>query len=236
MLEALSARRRLDRILLGPASGNRGLMEIERLARAADIPVVHTTRESLERLSQTGHHQGVIASCAPLRYFDLTDVVCRPPTGSSPILVLLDGVQDPQNLGAILRVADGAGVGAVILPGRRSAGLGPGAVRASAGAAEHVPVVRVSNLVRSIRVLQDAGYWVVGAEGDGSATLYETDLTGPIAVVIGGESTGLSRLARARCDVVVRIPLAGRLNSLNVATAAAVFLFEIVRQRQVEQT
>ncbi|MDQ2695720.1 MAG: 23S rRNA (guanosine(2251)-2'-O)-methyltransferase RlmB, partial [Pseudomonadota bacterium] len=153
-------------------------------------------------------------------------------TAGAPLLLVLDQVQDPHNLGACLRSADAAGVAAVIAPADRAAGLTATVRKVACGAAETVPFVAVTNLARALRRLQDQGLWIVGGAGEAEKNLYETDLTGPTAIVLGAEGKGLRRLTRECCDVLARIPLAGRVESLNVAVAAGVFLFEAVRQRR----
>jgi 23S rRNA (guanosine2251-2'-O)-methyltransferase len=230
VLEALRAgRRRVRRVLIA-----RGAVpeELVALARARGIPVEVVPREVLDRGARGGTHQGVVAEAEGFAYAGLEDVLTR--GGAAPLLMVLDGIQDPQNLGAILRTAEAAGAHGVIVPRDRAAGVTPAAVRASAGAAEHLPVVRVTNLATSLARLKDAGLWAVGADPAGGTELFRADLTGPLALVVGAEGKGLRSLTRSRCDLLVRIPLGGRVASLNAAAAAAVCLFEAVRQRRAK--
>src|SRR5690606_23729021 len=179
--------------------------------------------------------QGVVAVAAPRAYVSLEDILQRAADqGEPPLILLLDEVQDPHNLGSLLRSADGAGAHGVVVPKRRSAGLTMTVARTSAGAVEYVPVAQVPNLVQAVRTLQERGLWVVGADMAGEQTLWEADLTGPMAVVVGGEDKGLGRLVRESCDLLVRIPMRGRVNSLNAGVAGALVLFEIARQRHTK--
>lgn len=197
----------------------------------AGVRVMAADAKRLEGLAGEVPHQGVVAMAAELDatldFHDLLDGV-----GPDTLILVLDGVTDPRNLGACLRVADAAGVQAVVVPRDRSASLSPAALKAAAGAGESVPLVTVTNLASAIVELQDAGVHVVGAAGEASETLYEVDLTGPIAWVLGAEGAGMRRLTRERCDRLASIPLAGHVESLNVSVATGICLFEVVRQRR----
>ncbi len=200
------------------------------LAREHGVPIQLVEREHLDRLARSRAHQGVLAIAAAMGYADLAALLKRSPC---PFLVALDELQDPQNLGAIIRTADAAGADGVVLPARRSAGLSPGTLKAAAGAAEHVPVARVTNLVQTLRELKEKNLWVVGADPAADRPYWELDLTVPLVIVVGGEHRGLRRLTRQTCDHLLRIPMVGRLNSLNAAAAAAVVMFEVRRQRDL---
>jgi len=228
-VEALRAGRPLTRILVAKGHRQPHFDELEAMARRQGVSLQTVPREHLDRLSRTRGHQGIIAIAADLGYVELDDVAQR---SSMPFLVALDELQDPQNLGAILRSADAAGVDAVICTLRRSAGLSPGTLKAAAGAAEHVPVVRVGNLARTLGTLKQRGLWVVGADPTADRLYWEADLSLPLVMVVGGEHRGLRRLTRENCDYLVRIPMVGRLNSLNAAAAAAILMFEAHRQRR----
>lgn len=231
--EALVAGRPLERLLVAQGAGGPALAEILRLAAERGIAVQTVDRRRLDRLAEGHVHQGVVAVAAPRAYVPLDEVLRRAEKGGEPpLLLLLDEVQDPHNLGSLLRSADGAGAHGVVVPKRRSAGLTMTVARTSAGAVEHVPVAQVSNLVQTIRTLQERGLWVVGADMAAEQDLWDADLTGPLAVVIGGEDKGLGRLVRESCDFLVRIPMRGRVNSLNAGVAGALVLFEIARQRR----
>jgi 23S rRNA (guanosine2251-2'-O)-methyltransferase len=208
------------------------------LLAAADpqgIPIHQADRAELDHLSGHARHQGVLARCVvsavPRTESDLPAVL-RAVQGSA-LLLVLDGVQDPQNLGACLRSAEAAGVHAVIAPVDRAVGLTATVRKVACGAAETVPFIQVSNLARTLRVLQEQGLWLIGAAGEAEQTLYEMDFTGPVAMVLGAEEKGLRRLTRESCDHLARIPMAGQVESLNVSVAAGVFLFEAVRQRRI---
>ncbi len=212
---------------------NPRLHEIIDLAEQGGIPVLFQSRDELDALAANGVHQGVVArgaaSAPVLSEHDLLALVqnLREPA----LLLVLDGVQDPHNLGACLRSADAAGVHAVIAPKDRAVGLTPTVRKVACGGADHVPFVQVTNLARTLRELKDAGVWLVGAAGDAPDSLYQTDLRGPIAIVMGAEDKGLRRLTQEQCDFLVHIPMAGSVESLNVSVAAGVCLFEAVRQR-----
>ncbi|HEY8418679.1 MAG TPA: 23S rRNA (guanosine(2251)-2'-O)-methyltransferase RlmB [Limnochordales bacterium] len=231
--EALLAGRPVERLLVAKGAGGAPLAEILRLAAEQGIAVQEVDRRRLDRMTEGAVHQGVVAVAAPRAYVPLDELLRRAEErGEPPLLLVLDEVQDPHNLGSLLRSADGAGAHGVVIPKRRSAGLTMTVARTSAGAVEHVPVAQVSNLVQAIRALKERGLWVVGADMAAEQDLWDADLTGPMAVVIGGEDKGLGRLVRESCDFLVRIPMRGRVNSLNAGVAGALVLFEIARQRR----
>jgi 23S rRNA (guanosine2251-2'-O)-methyltransferase len=230
VLEALTGDRVVRRVLVARTAQGDVVAEIERLARDRGVEVQKVDPRSLDQVSRTGTHQGVIALAGPRPTADVDDLLERSRrAGEPPFFVLLDGIQDPQNTGAIIRVADAAGAHGVIVPQRRASGLTPAVARASAGAVEHLPVAQVTNLARTMEDLKKAGVWVAGADLSGE-DLFRAGLELPLAVVIGSEGRGLSRLVKEHCDRLVRIPMYGRVGSLNAATAAAVILFEIRRR------
>jgi 23S rRNA (guanosine2251-2'-O)-methyltransferase len=202
---------------------------ITELARARGVPVRMRAKSDLDLLAPGLRHQGVLAAM-PAQAFGGEDVLDRPAAPDALILVL-DGVQDPHNLGACLRTAEAAGVHAVVIPRDRAAGLTPVARKAAAGAAERVPVIAVTNLARTLGRLRELGYWITGLAGEATESLHETDLGGPRVMVLGAEGEGLRRLTREHCHQLVRIPMAGKAESLNVSVAAGVCLYEVVRQR-----
>ncbi|MDQ7793395.1 MAG: 23S rRNA (guanosine(2251)-2'-O)-methyltransferase RlmB [bacterium] len=228
VVEALRAGRPLTRIFVARDLHRPAVDRLVALARERGVPLQEVSRERLSQLARSRAHQGVVALAAARDYADLGEVLDR---ATVPFLVALDELQDPQNLGAIIRTADAVGADGVIVPARRSAGLSPSVLKASAGAAEHVSVVRVTNLVGTLKFLQERGLWVVGADAAGDRCYWEADFRDPLTLVIGGEHRGLRRLVRETCDHVLRIPMAGKLDSLNAAAAAAVFMFEVARQR-----
>jgi 23S rRNA (guanosine2251-2'-O)-methyltransferase len=223
VVEALRSKRREVREVLDSV----GDREISSEAAVRGIPVKRVPRDRVEELARGGVHQGMVARVGPYPYSGLEEILAAP----DPLVVVLDRVTDPRNLGAVLRAADGAGVTGVVVPKDRAAGVTPAAVKASAGASEHVPVARETNLRRALEKMKGAGIWVYGAE-DGAASAYtKLDLSGSIAFVLGSEGRGLRRLVREGCDGAVSIPMRGAVSSLNVSVAAAVLLFEARRQR-----
>ena len=216
-------------------SGGRGprLRELAQTAREQGIAVHESPRNELDRLCAGARHQGAAARLAGLDqpHWAEADLDRLLVARTAPLLLVLDGIQDPHNLGACLRSADAAGVDAVLGPADRAAGLTPVVRKVASGAAETVPLVTVTNLARALRRLRDQGLWLVGASGDAESRLYDADLRGPLAVVLGSEGRGLRRLTREHCDRLVRIPMAGRVESLNVSVATGIVLFEAVRQR-----
>lgn len=229
--EALKAERPIDKIMLAKTIAQESVRGITGLARSRNIKVEFVPKERLDAMSATGRHQGVIAVCAARGYAELDQVLDDvQKAGKTPFIVLLDEVQDPHNLGAVIRTAECAGAQAVVITQHNSAGLTPAAGRASAGAVEYVPVCRAQNLAQTIEKLKERGIWVVGADMGGKPA-YEIDMTGPIALVVGGEDRGVRRLVLEKCDHVAGLPMLGKLNSLNASVAAGVLMYEVVRQR-----
>ena len=237
VLEALRAGRRpIQEITIAAGAKDARLRELIDLARAQDIPIHHAPRVNLDRVTGNGRHQGVVARVAAARYADpevLLDSVTSRDENRLPLFVVLDGVEDPHNLGAVLRTAECAGLDGVFIPERRAAGLTETVAKASAGAIEHIPVARVTNLSRLIDQLKERNVWVVGAASEASMNYTEWDWTRASAVVMGSEGTGLHRLVRERCDALVKIPVLGQIESLNVSVATGIILYEAVRQRTV---
>ena len=223
--EALKARHPLERLLVAQGAGGPRLQEIIDLARRASVPVRFEPRAQLDRLAGTSAHQGVVALGAARQYAEL-DVAAR-----AELAVVLDGVEDPHNLGAIVRTAHAAGAGAVIVPERRAAGITDVVAKAAAGALEHLPVVRVTNINRTLEELKQRGFWIYGLDERGPETYDHVDFATPAAFVFGGEGKGLHEQVRKHCDLLVRIPLAGKISSLNVSVAAGIVLFEWKRRR-----
>jgi 23S rRNA (guanosine2251-2'-O)-methyltransferase len=229
--EALAARRPLQSVVIAKGRHGDRLEEIVHLARANGVPVRFEERPQVDRTAGARDHQGVVAFLASKATESLEDLLAAGRAKQARLLVLLDGIEDPHNLGAILRTALAAGTGGVVIPERRAAGLTDAAVRASAGAAAHLPVARVTNLARAIEQIKEAGYWIVGLDERAEKYYTDIDLTGAIALVLGGEGKGLHQLVKKLCDFVVSIPTQGPVRSLNVSVAAGVVLFEVVRQR-----
>ena len=230
--EALRSGRTIDKVFIADGATDRGLQRLAAEAKDAGAVVVSVDRRKLDAMSFTHAHQGVIALAAAHAYFTVDDILEEAASrGEAPLIVICDELSDPHNLGAIIRTAECAGAHGVIIPRRRSVGLTAVVGKASAGALEYMPVARVANLVATIRDLKARGIWVFGTAADGDTTLTGADLRGPAAIVIGNEGSGMSRLVAESCDLKVSIPLKGHISSLNASTAAAVLLYEAVRQR-----
>ena len=234
VLEALKSGREIEKLLMLKNSEG-SAKKIEAMARDLKIPIQYVDKAALDRVALNpegvGNHQGVAIYTSASRYYEVDDLLAAAAAkGEAPFLVLLDGVEDPHNLGAILRTADGAGVHGVIIPKRRASGLTETVAKASAGAIEYVPTAKVSNLAQTIDQLKEKGLWIAACDMDGTV-YHKADLTGPIAIVIGGEGQGVGRLIREKCDYVISIPMKGKISSLNASNAAAVLLYEIDRQR-----
>jgi 23S rRNA (guanosine2251-2'-O)-methyltransferase len=231
--EALKAgRRRFDHVLVARERGDARIESLVALCRASGVRVRQESREQLTQLAQTPAHQGVVALVRPQEFLSIEDLFAPIRPDTPRLLLALDGVEDPQNLGALLRVADGAGVDGVVLTERRAAPLSPAAVKASAGAAEHLRIARVVNLVRALEDLKRQNLWIIGLDEHGQTDYDHFDLTGNCVLVLGREGAGLHDLVRRTCDHLLRIPMSGGVTSLNVSTAAAVVLFEASRQRR----
>ena len=230
--EALRAGTPIDKIFLARGEADSALAHIAAAARDKGIVVVECDRKKLDFMSRTHSHQGVIAQAAVREYASVDDILnAAREKGEPPLIVVCDELSDPHNLGAVIRTAECAGAHGVIIPKRRSAGLTAVVAKTSAGAVSHIPVALVPNLPALLKELKDEGVWVFGTAADGDRVLYDADLKGPAAIVIGSEGDGMGRLVRETCDFLVRIPMKGKLNSLNASAAAAILLYEAVRQR-----
>ena len=230
--EALRAGTPIDKIFLARGETDSALAHIAAAARDKGIVVVECDRKKLDFMSRTHSHQGVIAQAAVREYASVDDILnAAREKGEPPLIVVCDELSDPHNLGAVIRTAECAGAHGVIIPKRRSAGLTAVVAKTSAGAVSHIPVARVPNLPALLKELKDEGVWVFGTAADGDRVLYDAALKGPAAIVIGSEGDGMGRLVRETCDFLVRIPMKGKLNSLNASAAAAILLYEAVRQR-----
>lgn len=230
--EALRAGTAIDKVYIAKGETDAALGHIAAKAKAAGAVVVDVDRRKLDYMSRTHSHQGVIAITAVREYAEVEDILAAAEAkGEKPLIVVCDELSDPHNLGAVLRTAECAGAHGVIIPKRRSAGLTAVVAKTSAGAVSYVPVARVPNLTKTLNDLKEKGVWVFGTAANGTTPLYEADLKGPAAIVIGSEGTGMSRLVGETCDFTVSIPMKGKLNSLNASAAAAILLYEAVRQR-----
>ena len=232
VIEALRANRPIDKIYMAGAETDRSLGLLHTVAREKGIPIVLVDRRKLDAMSETHAHQGVIAVCAVQESCSIADILAAAKTkGEDPFVIVCDEITDGHNLGAIIRTAECVGAHGVIIPKRHSAGLTAVVNKASAGAAAHLPVARVSNLRAALEELKKEGLWIYGTAADGSNSLWETNLTGPIAIVIGSEGDGMGRLVREGCDFILSLPMKGKISSLNASVAGALVMYEVLRQR-----
>ena len=230
--EALKAGRTMDKVFVAAGDTDRGLQRLAAQAKEAGAVVVPVDRRKLDQMSTTRSHQGIIALAAAHDYYTVDDLLEEAASrGEAPLLVICDELSDPHNLGAIMRSAECAGAHGVIIPKRRSVGLTATVAKASAGAVEYMKVARVTNINNAINDLKEKGVWIFGTAAEGSIPMYKADLTGPAAIVIGNEGDGMSQLVRKNCDVMVHIPMKGKISSLNASAAASILLYEAVRQR-----
>lgn len=234
--EALRSQHPVNKVLVQEGLHGGSLGEILDLAAKQHIPVQKVPRDVLDKLAEGVRHQGVAAQKASVAFADLETVLAQAASQKQPpLLLLLDELQDPQNVGALIRTANAAGVTAVLLPSRRSCPLNAAVAKVSAGAVEYVPVVQIGNIVQTMKDLKEQGFWIVGADMDGSDLYFDANLTGPMVLVVGAEGKGLGRLVKENCDFIVRIPMLGQVTSLNASVAGAILLYDIVRQRLLQQ-
>ena len=230
--EALRAGRPMDKIYIAKGETDKTLAHIVAAAREWGVVIKDCDRRKLDAMSATGAHQGIIAQVAVREYCDVDDILeIARSRGEDPFIIACDEISDPHNLGAIIRTAECAGAHGIIIPKRRSAGITAVVDKSSAGAAEHLPVARVPNLVAALKELKDNGVWIYGTDADANGELWKIDMKGSICLVIGSEGFGMGRLVRESCDFTVSIPLHGRVTSLNASAAAAVMIYEVLRQR-----
>lgn len=232
VMEALKADRSIDRLFIIDAEQQTGpIKTIISEARKKGIIVKFESKEMMDKMSKGNKHQGVIAYVAAYDYVEVTDILQRAKDKNEPpFVVILDSIEDPHNLGAILRTANIAGVHGVIIPKRRAVGLTATVAKTSAGAIEYTPVARVTNITRTIEDLKEQGLWIACADMDGQM-MYNVDLKGPLAIVVGGEGAGVGKLVKEKCDLIAKVPMKGDIDSLNASVAAAVLIYEAVRQR-----
>jgi 23S rRNA (guanosine2251-2'-O)-methyltransferase len=236
VMEALRADRRPREIIVAEGVRDQRLRELIELARAKQVTVKRAPRAELDHAVGNDHHQGVIAHLVAATYADADELIRSISLNAAedpPLVLVLDGIEDPRNLGAVLRTAECAGVDGVFIPERRAAGVNETVAKASAGAVEHLPIARVTNLSVLIRELKERNVWIVGTAGDAAREYDQWDWRRPSAIVLGAEGTGLHRLVREHCDALVRIPVRGRIESLNVSVAAGIILYEALRQRDL---
>lgn len=232
VMEALKGSRSVNKLMIANGSTEGSIKEIVAVAKEKGVNIQYWDRSKLDSIARGIRHQGVLAQVAPVQYAELEDILqVAKDRNEPPFIVLLDELEDPHNLGAILRTADAAGVHGVLIPKHRSCPLSATVAKTSAGAVEHVPVARVGNLVQTIKKLKQEGLWVAAADMDGK-DYYDTDLTGPLLLIIGSEGQGVGRLVKEQCDFVVRIPMVGKINSLNASVAGSILMYEAMKQRR----
>lgn len=232
VMEALKGSRSVNKLMIANGSTEGSIKEIIAVAKEKGVNIQYWDRSKLDSIARGIRHQGVLAQVAPVQYAELEDIFqVAKDRNEPPFIVLLDELEDPHNLGAILRTADAAGVHGVLIPKHRSCPLSATVAKTSAGAVEHVPVARVGNLVQTIKKLKQEGLWVAAADMDGK-DYYDTDLTGPLLLIIGSEGQGVGRLVKEQCDFVVRIPMVGKINSLNASVAGSILMYEAMKQRR----
>jgi len=232
VIEAIRSGKEIEKIYVSKTAGG-NISKIIAMAKEAGIVVSTADSDTLKRLAQTPNHQGVVAVGALYKYFDVTDILnCAEEKKEKPFLLILDEITDPHNMGAIIRSAEAFGVHGVIIPKRRSAGINATVVKASAGAVEHIKVAKVSNINSTIRDLKEKGLWIIGTDAKAEKSFEELDYDFPLALVIGSEGKGISRLVLENCDFVVKIPMKGKINSLNASVAASILMYNILSKRQ----
>ena len=232
VLEALRSGRGINKLLVAKGDREGSVTEILALAKERGIPVQMVERSKISSMVGDMRHQGVLAHVAPVAYAELEDILkLAAERGEQPLLLLLDELEDPHNLGALMRTADAMGVHGILMPKRRSVPLNATVAKTSAGAVEYVPVVRIGNIAQTLKALKEKGCWVAGADMEGREPCYEANLTGPLVLVVGSEGKGMSRLTKESCDFLVRIPMAGKINSLNASVAGSILMYEAMKQR-----
>ena len=232
VIELLESNRDINKILIAKGEKHGSINKIISLAKQRKIVIAEVERQKLNAISSTDNHQGVIAMVPPFNYVEVEDILEEAKSkNEQPFVLILDGIEDPHNLGSIIRTAETAGVHGVIIPKRRSASVNSTVSKTSAGAVEHVKIARVSNLTDTIKYLKEQGLWICGTDGEAKEYYYNQNLKGALAIVIGSEGFGMSRLVRENCDFLVKIPMKGNITSLNAAVSAGIIMYEVVKQR-----
>lgn len=232
VMEALKAQQQINKIFVAVGLNPNSIEDIIKLGKELKVPIKSVERKKLDEMCGNKNHQGIVATVPPKDYMDFHQLVDQAlAKNEAPIIVMLDEIEDPHNLGAIVRNVEGLGGQGIIIPKHRAVPLTAGVNRAAAGTLAHVPVARVANLVNSLKYLKEKGFWVVGTDAKAATLASETKLEGPLVVVIGGENKGLGRLVKENCDFMVRLPMNGQVNSLNASVASGIILYEIIRQR-----
>lgn len=237
VIEALKTHRTINKLFIIKGERQGSILEIMKLAKENHIVISEVEKSKLDQLSETGHHQGVIAMVSPVAYCEVEDLLnIAKERGESPFLVIADEIEDPYNLGALIRTAEIAGCHGIIIPKRRAVAVTEVVAKVSCGATEHLAVARVNNINDAIETLKNNGVWIYGTDGEATELYYEQDLTGPIAIIVGSEGRGMSALTKKRCDVLMKIPMKGHITSLNASVSGGIVLFEAVKQRNQKET
>lgn len=232
VIELLESGRDINKIFVSNGEKNGSINKILALAKEKRVVITEVNRKKLEEMATTDNHQGVIAIVPPFEYCDIDDILeCAKDRQEDPFILILDGIEDPHNLGAIIRTAETAGVHGVIIPKRRAAGVNSTVAKVAAGAVEHMNIARVNNINEAIRHLKENGVWICGTDIDTNTYYYNQDLTGPLGVVIGSEGFGMGKLVKENCDFLVKIPMKGKITSLNASVSTGIVVYEAVRQR-----
>ena len=232
VLELLESERDINKILIAKGERHGSINKIITIAKQRKIVIAEVERQKLNAISETNNHQGVIAIVPPFNYVEVEDILNEAKTKKEdPFVLILDGIEDPHNLGSIIRTAETAGIHGVIIPKRRAASVNATVSKSSAGAVEHVKIARVNNINETIKYLKEEGLWICGTDGDAKDYYYNQNLKGPMAIVIGSEGFGMSRLVKENCDFLVKIPMKGKITSLNASVSAGIVIYEAVKQR-----
>lgn len=235
VLELLESERDINKILISKGERHGSINKIITLAKQRKIVIAEVERQKLNAISETNNHQGVIAIVPPFNYASVEDILNEAKSkNEDPFVLILDGIEDPHNLGSIIRTAETAGVHGVIIPKRRAASVNATVSKSSAGAVEHVKIARVNNINETIKYLKDEGLWICGTDGEAKEYYYNQNLKGSLAVVIGSEGFGMSRLVKENCDFLVKIPMKGKITSLNASVSAGIVIYEAVKQRNIK--
>ena len=232
VIELLKSGKPINKLYILKGERQGSINEIIKIAKRNKNVIVEVDKNKLDSLSETKHHQGVIAFVSPVEYKELDDIFAlAKERNEDPFIIIADEIEDPHNLGALIRSAEGAGCHGIIIPKRRAVGVTEIVVKTSVGATQYVPVVRVNNINETIRELKDRGVWIVGTDGNADKLYYEQDLTGPIAIIIGSEGRGMNSLTMKNCDYLVKIPMMGKITSLNASVSGGIIMFEALKQR-----
>ncbi len=232
VIEALKSDRTIEQILIAKGDNEGSINVVYALAKEKNIVIKEVERKKLDQMSETKSHQGVMAIVTPYKYYEIDQILnSAKEKGEKPFIVILDEIEDPHNFGSIVRCAEVCGVHGIIIPKRRNVGVTPTVYKSSAGAVEHMKIAKVTNINATIQLLKDEGIWVYGADMDGESYCFETDFKGAVAIVIGSEGRGISKLTKEKCDVLVKIPMVGEINSLNASVAGGIIMYEVLKQK-----